>query len=119
MVDHGTGHGIELSPAPKSCLPPTSRPIDPPGRAEFGEIDASENSIDGMGAINFADEEDCGFFGRASPRICIRMSLTDAGQARRPILHSCVIFLEQLQEGIHKVAVFHLYPPHHKPVVGC
>ncbi|KAJ5752333.1 transcriptional regulatory protein GAL4 [Penicillium odoratum] len=35
-------------------------------RAEFGEIDASENSIDGMGAINFADEEDCGFFGPSS-----------------------------------------------------
>ncbi|KAJ5921542.1 transcriptional regulatory protein GAL4 [Penicillium verhagenii] len=38
----------------------------PPERAEFGEIDASENSIDGMGAINFAEEEDCGFFGPSS-----------------------------------------------------
>lgn len=37
------------------------------GRAEFGEIDASENSIDGMGAINFTDEEDCGFFGMIPP----------------------------------------------------
>lgn len=37
--------------------------VAPEGRAEFGEIDASEDSIDGMGVINFADEEDCGFFG--------------------------------------------------------
>ncbi|KKA20471.1 hypothetical protein T310_5522 [Rasamsonia emersonii CBS 393.64] len=29
---------------------------------EIGEVDNSENSIDGMAAINFTDEEDCGFF---------------------------------------------------------
>jgi len=31
----------------------------------MGEVDTSENSIDGMGAIKFTDEEDCGFFGMA------------------------------------------------------
>jgi hypothetical protein len=43
-----------------------SNPVDQ-NRAEFGEVDVSENPIDGMGAINFTDEEDCGFFGR-NPR---------------------------------------------------
>jgi hypothetical protein len=33
------------------------------GQHELGEIDHLENSIDGMGAIRFTDEEDCGFFG--------------------------------------------------------
>lgn len=31
--------------------------------SELGEIDVSESSIDGMGAMKFTDEEDCGFFG--------------------------------------------------------
>jgi hypothetical protein len=35
------------------------------GIAEIGEVDTAEDSIDGMGAIKFADEEDCGYFGRA------------------------------------------------------
>lgn len=47
------------------------------------------------------------------------LSLTNLCQARHPTLHSCVIFLELLQEETHRVAVFHLYPPHHKLVVGC
>ncbi|KAH8122456.1 fungal-specific transcription factor domain-containing protein [Trichoderma asperelloides] len=34
--------------------------------AELGEIDISENSIDGMGAMKFTNEEDCGFFGPSS-----------------------------------------------------
>lgn len=34
-----------------------------PNQGELGEVDACENPIDGMGAINFTDEEDCGFFG--------------------------------------------------------
>lgn len=36
---------------------------------ELGEVDACENPIDGMGAINFTDEEDSGFFGMCGPRI--------------------------------------------------
>lgn len=31
--------------------------------SELGEIDSSENAVDGMGAMNFTDEEDSGFFG--------------------------------------------------------
>jgi hypothetical protein len=31
----------------------------------MSELDTSENAIDGMGAINFTDEEDSGFFGTA------------------------------------------------------
>lgn len=30
---------------------------------EIGEIDSTEDAIDGMGAIQFTDEEDCGYFG--------------------------------------------------------
>ncbi|KIW21196.1 hypothetical protein PV08_01776 [Exophiala spinifera] len=33
---------------------------------EMGEIDTSEDAIDGMGAIKFTDEEDCGYFGPSS-----------------------------------------------------
>ncbi|KAL7894090.1 fungal-specific transcription factor domain-containing protein [Trichoderma sp. SZMC 28014] len=33
---------------------------------ELGEADISENSIDGMGAMKFTNEEDCGFFGPSS-----------------------------------------------------
>lgn len=40
----------------------TSQSVNP-NAGEMGEVDASENSIDGMGAIKFTDEEDCGFFG--------------------------------------------------------
>ncbi|KAJ5663727.1 transcriptional regulatory protein GAL4 [Penicillium longicatenatum] len=66
VADLAVGHGVESTSA-KSDLPGrSSHAMSPPGRAEFEEIDASENSIDGMGAINFADEEDCGFFGPSS-----------------------------------------------------
>lgn len=33
------------------------------GISELGEVDHSESTIDGMGAMNFTDEEECGFFG--------------------------------------------------------
>lgn len=60
-----------LAPSSDGITLPTPPTSDPPGRsnavsqgrAEFGEVDISENPIDGMGAINFTDEEDCGFFG--------------------------------------------------------
>lgn len=58
-------HGITLPTPPTSDPPGRSNPVSQ-GRAEFGEVDASENPIDGMGAINFTDEEDCGFFGMDS-----------------------------------------------------
>lgn len=55
-------HGITLPTPPASDPPGRSNPVSQ-GRAEFGEVDVSENPIDGMGAMNFTDEEDCGFFG--------------------------------------------------------
>ncbi|CAI7674846.1 unnamed protein product [Penicillium manginii] len=33
----------------------------------LGEIDVSESSVDGMGALQFTDEENCGFFAKTSP----------------------------------------------------
>lgn len=60
-----SGHGITL-PTPPASDPPGRSNTVPQGRAEFGEVDVSENPIDGMGAINFTDEEDCGFFGMDS-----------------------------------------------------
>lgn len=44
------------------------RDLNTPGQrtdsiSELGEVDHSENSIDGMGAMRFTDEEECGFFG--------------------------------------------------------
>ncbi|KAJ5144386.1 hypothetical protein N7476_004811 [Penicillium atrosanguineum] len=31
--------------------------------SELGEIDSSENAVDGMGAMNLTEEEESGFFG--------------------------------------------------------
>ncbi|RLL96753.1 hypothetical protein CFD26_105631 [Aspergillus turcosus] len=47
------------------------RDLNTPGQrtdsiSELGEVDHSENSIDGMGAMRFTDEEECGFFGPSS-----------------------------------------------------
>ena len=36
--------------------------VDQP-TAEIGEPDTAEDSIDGMGAMKFEDEKDCGYFG--------------------------------------------------------
>ncbi|KAL2393537.1 Transcription factor FBD3 [Exophiala dermatitidis] len=55
--------------------------------AELGDLDTAEDSIDGMGAIKFTDEEDCGYFGPSSNIAFVRhISLamargTAAGQA--------------------------------------
>lgn len=57
-----SNNGLMLPTPPKSDVPVRSNHVAQ-DRAEFGEIDVSENPIDGMGAINFTDEEDCGFFG--------------------------------------------------------
>jgi len=38
--------------------------------AEIGELDTAEDSIDGMGAMKFADEEDCGYFGTYMSFLC-------------------------------------------------
>lgn len=46
-------------------LGPVGRTPTDRGTSEMDEIDISENSIDGMGAIKFTDEEDCGYFGQS------------------------------------------------------
>lgn len=69
--DHGSAGTTESLRRGTSSLdqdrePPAVKPDVPSNtqdRTEFGEVDMSENPIDGMGAINFTDEEDCGFFG--------------------------------------------------------
>lgn len=60
---HISNNPATLLTPPKSDVLTRSNHITP-DRAEFDEIDVSENPIDGMGAINFTDEEDCGFFGK-------------------------------------------------------
>ena len=54
-----------LSSAPDSTVPPEPS-AQYSANAEMGEIDTSEDAIDGMGAIKFTDEEDCGYFGMVS-----------------------------------------------------
>jgi hypothetical protein len=44
-----------------SAAPPDPR--DQNTTEPLGEIDVSESSVDGMGALQFTDEENCGFFG--------------------------------------------------------
>lgn len=57
----------ELNTPEVSVQSPPTDPVAPGPRShdtsELGEIDVSESSIDGMGAMKFTDEEDCGFFG--------------------------------------------------------
>jgi hypothetical protein len=48
--------GKEASPAPASLLYQ--------GNGAIGELDMAEDSIDGMGAIKFTDEQDWGYFGK-------------------------------------------------------
>jgi hypothetical protein len=48
--------GNDASPASASLLYQ--------GNGDMGEIDMAEDSIDGMGAIKFTDEEDWGYFGK-------------------------------------------------------
>jgi hypothetical protein len=60
---HAPDGSVTIPTPPKSDVPTRSNHVTH-DRAEFGEIDVSENPIDGMGAINFTDEEDCGFFGK-------------------------------------------------------
>ncbi|KAL2216905.1 fungal-specific transcription factor domain-containing protein [Thermoascus aurantiacus ATCC 26904] len=80
---------------PSGGEPPAARdgnPVEhvPSNRAEMGEVDTSENSIDGMGAIKFTDEEDCGFFGPSS-NIAFMRHISRAiarGNSRNPCVPS-------------------------------
>ncbi|KAJ5677468.1 transcriptional regulatory protein GAL4 [Penicillium maclennaniae] len=63
--NHILNDAVSLLTPPKSEVPTRANNFTH-DRAEYGEIDVSEHPIDGMGAINFTDEEDCGFFGPSS-----------------------------------------------------
>ena len=75
-----------------------------PNQGELGEVDACENSIDGMGAINFTDEEDCGFFGMPHAVNHVMEYILTGLQAHHRISPLCVIFRVQLHETMLPVA---------------
>lgn len=61
--------------------------------AGIGEIDTAEDSIDGMGAIKFTDEEDWGYFGIMLPQGPPYVSNLISSKGRLPILPSYAIYL--------------------------
>jgi hypothetical protein len=66
-VEHlKSAQGVAPSVASESL--PEGGTRNSPGHSvsELGQVDASENAIDGMGAMYFTDEEECGFFGKTS-----------------------------------------------------
>jgi hypothetical protein len=65
------------SPPGEGRLEPCHEPL--------ADLAGSEDPIDAMGAVTFADEEDCGYFGEgdSSP---IRSTLQLTGNCYRPIL---------------------------------
>lgn len=66
----GPSRGSEDPPALKdvqdasTASAAASDPRDQNTTEPLGEIDVSESSVDGMGALQFTDEENCGFFGK-------------------------------------------------------
>jgi hypothetical protein len=58
---------------------------------ELGEVDTSEDAIDGMGAIKFTDEQDSGYFGKSSIRGSDMLPCSPFLQARPPTSLSCAI----------------------------
>lgn len=64
---------------------------------ELGEIDISENSIDGMGAMIFTNEEDCGFFSTPQKRHFLREEGREenipAANSSRSFIKHCVYAL--------------------------
>jgi hypothetical protein len=65
-------HHRDSSAADGSVPTGTSPQIMYSANMEMGDIDTSEDAIDGMGAIKFTDEEDCGYFGRVLPA-CLQL----------------------------------------------
>jgi hypothetical protein len=65
------------SPSGEGQLEPCNEPL--------GDLAGPEDPIDAMGAVTFADEEDCGYFGEGDPSP-IRPTLMLTGNCRRPIL---------------------------------
>ena len=113
-----------LPSAPDSTVPPEpSAPYS--ANAEMGEIDTSEDAIDGMGAIKFTDEEDCGYFGMESlldsPISCqCAPGCSPTLKVRRPMSLLYAIsrwrLLKQAGRGKLSKPGHTLYPP---PPSGC
>ncbi|BCR91336.1 putative C6 transcription factor [Aspergillus chevalieri] len=85
--------------------------------SELGEIDVSESSIDGMGAMKFTDEEDCGFFGPSSNIAFMRYisrAIAKASPHRDPTLNPST----PQRECGRKVSVAKSRPPSRGPELG-
>ncbi|RKU41004.1 hypothetical protein DL546_004088 [Coniochaeta pulveracea] len=80
------------------------------GTSQMGEIDISENSIDGMGAIKFTDEEDCGYFGPSS-NIAFMRHISRAILKSNPYHPSVTAESPQDQRGGGMVNVTRSRPP--------
>lgn len=81
--------GPETEARPESVGPRLSDQIAYGG---IGVIDTAEDSIDGMGAIKFTDEEDWGYFGNAFHVLCHYRVFTDeASKGHRQTLPFCAI----------------------------
>ncbi|CRG91267.1 hypothetical protein PISL3812_08315 [Talaromyces islandicus] len=62
-VEHlKSAQGVAPSVASESLPEGSTRNYPGLSVSELGQVDSTENSIDGMGAMYFTDEEDCGFF---------------------------------------------------------
>lgn len=66
--------------------PPSEGPPEP-CQEPLADLAESEDPIDAMGAVTFADEEDCGYFGEDdSSSVCPTRELTGTWCSCRPIL---------------------------------
>lgn len=78
--DRADSETIAVADEERSTGPVGASPTDHEA-SEMGEIDISENSIDGMGAMKFTDEEDCGYFGKCCEPSKSPSSVGDADTA--------------------------------------
>ena len=88
--------GHETGTRPGSVGPRLSDQIADGG---IGVIDTAEDSIDGMGAIKFTDEEDWGYFGNAIHVLYHYRGFTDeASKGHRQTLPFCAFVLYKIRE---------------------
>lgn len=75
--DHGSpaNESVSAVEGHQSVLLPST--LESHDATELGEIDVSENFIDGMGAMKFTNEEDCEFF-------CTPQNANSSGEGKDP-----------------------------------
>lgn len=91
--------GAQLSdtlPAERISSEHTSARSVNAGAPEIGEIDTSENAVDGMGAMQFTDEEDCGFYGLYHSPTKVKMINSDLGPT------SNIAFMRHISRAISR-----------------